>query len=79
MLNLLKELRQNDIIDRLKAFTFDPDPGTVMDVSAGEAQPLRIVYSADSLTYRGIHDLPMLVGTFAAPTNTGAIHAILKK
>ncbi|CAM9332987.1 unnamed protein product, partial [Hapterophycus canaliculatus] len=55
------ELRQNEIIDRLKAFTLNPEPGTVMEVSAGEGRPLSIAYSADSLSYGGVHDLPVLV------------------
>ena len=58
-----QELRQNEIIDRLKAFTISPDPGTVIEVSAGERKTLRIAYSADSLLYGGIHDLPVLVST----------------
>lgn len=58
---LFQELRQNEIIDRLKAFTLTPEPGTVMDVSAGEGRPLSIAYSADSLSYGGVHDLPVLV------------------
>ncbi len=55
-----QELRQNEIIDRLKAFSLIPDPGTVIEVSAGEGRPLVITYSADSLSYGGIHDLPVL-------------------
>ncbi|CAM9105839.1 unnamed protein product, partial [Scytosiphon promiscuus] len=55
------ELRQNEIIDRLKAFTLTPEPGTVIEVSAGEGRPLSIAYSADSLSYGGVHDLPVLV------------------
>lgn len=57
----MQELRQNDIIDRLKAFSLTPDPGTVVEVSAGEGRPLVISYSADSLSYGGVHDLPVLV------------------
>lgn len=64
----LQELRQNDVIDRLKAFTMIPPPGTVVEVSAGETQPLRLAYSADSLTYGGVHDLPVLVSTIAPAT-----------
>ncbi|CAN0346344.1 unnamed protein product [Ectocarpus sp. 6 AP-2014] len=56
-----EELRQNEIIDRLKAFSLTPDPGTVVEVSAGEGRPLVISYSADSLSYGGVHDLPVLV------------------
>lgn len=58
-----QELRQNEIIDRLKAFSITPDPGTVIEVSAGEKQTLKIAYSADSLFYGGVHDLPVLVST----------------
>ncbi|CAB1120454.1 unnamed protein product [Ectocarpus sp. CCAP 1310/34] len=57
----MQELRQNEIIDRLKAFSLTPDPGTVVEVSAGEGRPLVISYSADSLSYGGVHDLPVLV------------------
>lgn len=57
----MQELRQNEIIDRLKAFSLTPDPGTVVEVSAGEGRPLVIAYSADSLSYGGVHDLPVLV------------------
>ena len=60
-----QELRQNEVIDRLKAFTLTPDPGTVIEVSAGERKTLRIAYSADSLLYGGVHDLPVLVSTDA--------------
>lgn len=63
---LVQELRQNDVIDRLKAFTMIPPPGTVIEVSAGETQPLRLAYSADSLTYGGVHDLPVLVSRIAS-------------
>lgn len=59
-----QELRQNEIIDRLKAFTLTPEPGTVMNVSAAESRPLSIAYSADSLSYGGVHDLPVLVSHF---------------
>lgn len=59
--NASQELRQNDVIDRLKAFTMDPSPGTEIEVPAGEARPLRLKYSADSLSYLGVHDLPVLV------------------
>lgn len=58
-----QELRQNEIIDRLKAFSLIPDPGTVIEVSAGEGRPLVITYSADSLLYGGVHDLPVLAST----------------
>ena len=58
-----QELRQNEIIDRLKAFSLIPDPGTVIEVSAGESRPLVIAYSADSLSYGGVHDLPVLAST----------------
>ena len=58
-----QELRQNEIIDRLKAFSLVPNPGTVMEVSAGESRPLVVTYSADSLSYGGIHDLPVLAST----------------
>lgn len=60
----VQELRQNDIIDRLKVFALNPDPGTAIEVSAGEEQPLKITYSADSLSYGGVHDLPVLVRPF---------------
>lgn len=59
-----QELRQNEIIDRLKAFTITPDPGTVIEVSAGERKTLKISYSADSLLYGGVHDLPVLVRAY---------------
>lgn len=57
----VQELRQNEIIDRLKAFSITPDPGSVIEVKAGEGRRLVISYSADSLLYGGVHDLPILV------------------
>lgn len=58
---LLQELRQNDVIDRLKAFTIIPSPGTTINVAAGKHKVLTLAYSADSLSYGGLHDLPILV------------------
>lgn len=55
-----QELRQNEIIDRLKAFSITPDPGSVIEVKAGQGRRLVISYSADSLLYGGVHDLPVL-------------------
>lgn len=67
-----QELRQNDVIDRLKAFTMQPPPGTEIEVPPGEARLLRLKYSADSLSYRGVHDLPVLVSTIESRSSGAA-------
>ncbi|CAM9326146.1 unnamed protein product, partial [Discosporangium mesarthrocarpum] len=61
MCTTYQELRQNDVIDRLKAFTLNPKSGTMMTVPAGGSQPLQLSYTPNSLQYGGVHDLPILV------------------
>lgn len=67
----VQELRQNEIIDRLKVFALTPESGTVIGVSPGESQTLRIAYSADSLSYGGVHNLPVLVSLSIRHMPTG--------
>ncbi|CAM9458925.1 unnamed protein product, partial [Choristocarpus tenellus] len=56
-----EDLRQNDVIDCIKAFSLSPTSGTIIKVRAGESQLLQLSYNPCSLKYGGVHDLPILV------------------